>query len=179
MSGPVVHLTEPQKRCWLAQSGTFDIMSKRRGKRGVKQERRKGKEFMDAVHEAYLRHLVEQIWADLEGVMNTGKTGEALEREIQWITEFEERGPYKAIWQRAWRKYVPLPLEAQSAYALMIGIEEAIEVAAQEEEADRQRRGDRSLFDEEECRVFVDEALDKLFREEHGSLEEEDPLDVG
>lgn len=134
---------------------------------------------MDAVHEAYLRHLVEQIWADLEGVMNTGKTGEALEREVQWITEFEERGPYKAIWQQAWRKYVPLPLEAQSAYALMIGIEEAIEVAAQEEEADRQRRGDRSLFDEEECRVFVDEALDKLFREEHGSLEEEDPLDVG
>ena len=147
-------------------------MSERRRKRGVKQERRKGKEFMDAVEEAYLRHLVEQIWADLEGVLKTGKTGEALLHEASWITEFDERGPYKEIWQRAWRKYVPQRLEDQSAWAIMVGLEETIQVAAQEEEAERQRRGDKSIFEEEEYQVFVDEALDKLFREEHGSLED-------
>lgn len=147
-------------------------MSQRRRKRGVKQERRKGKEFMDAVEEAYLRHLVEQIWADLEGVLKTGKTGEALLQEASWITEFEERGPYKETWQRTWRSYVPQPLDAQPDWAIVIGIEEAVQTAAQEEEAERKRRGDKSIFEEEEYHVFVDEALDKLFREEHGSIEE-------
>ena len=148
-------------------------MSERRRKRGVKQEQRKGKEFMDAVEEAYLRHLVEQIWADLHGVLKTGKTGDALLTEAAWITDFQERGPYKEIWHRAWCKYVPQPLEAQSAWAILLGIEEAIQAAAQEEEAERQRRGDKSFFDEEEYHTFVDEALDKLFKEEHGSIEDE------
>lgn len=147
-------------------------MSERRRRRGVKQERRKGKEFMDAVEEAYLRHLVEQIWADLEGVLKTGKTGEALLQEAGWITEFGERGPYKEIWQRAWRSYVPQPLDAQPDWAIVIGIEEAVQAAAREEEAARKGRGDKSIFEEEEYHVFVDEALDKLFREEHGSLED-------
>ncbi len=149
-------------------------MSERRGKRGVKRERRKGKEFMDAVHEAYRRHLVEEIWADLEGVLKTGKTEEALLQEAKWITDFEERGPYKEIWQRAWRTYVPQPLESQPAWAIVTGIEQAVLTASQEEEAERQRRGDTSFFDEEQYHAFVSDALEKLFREEHGSLEEAD-----
>lgn len=149
-------------------------MSERRRKRGVKQERRKGKEFMDAVEEAYLRHLVEQIWADLQGVLKTGRTGTQLLQDIQWITEFDERGMYKEIWQRAWQRYVPRPLESQSPWAILTGIEEAIQAAAQEEETERQRRGDRSFFDEQEYHTFVDEALDKLFKEEHGSIEDEE-----
>ncbi len=145
---------------------------RKKGKK--KRGRRKGKEFMDAVHEAYLRYLVEEIWADLEGVLKTGKTGEALLHEAQWIMEFEERGPYKEIWQRAWRSYVPRPLESQSTWAIVLGIGEAVEVAAQQEEAERQRRGDKSFFDEGEYHSFVSDALGKLFREEHGSLEEAD-----
>ncbi len=146
---------------------------RKKGKKGKKKQgQRKGKEFMDAVHEAYLRHLVEEIWADLEGVLKTGKTGEALLHEAQWITEFEERAPYKEIWQRTWRSYVPQPLESQSTWAIVLGIGEAVEVAAQQEEAERQRRGDKSFFDEEQYLTFVAEALEKLFREEHGSLEE-------
>ncbi|MEE9181541.1 MAG: hypothetical protein V3U33_03120 [candidate division NC10 bacterium] len=141
-------------------------------KKGKKKKgRKKGKEFMDAAHEAYLRHLVEEIWADLEEVL---KTGETLLHEAQWITEFEERGPYKEIWQRAWRTYVPQPLESQSPGAIVLGIEEAVEAAAQEEEAERQRRGDKSFFEEEQYQSFVTDALEKLFREEHGSLEEAD-----
>ncbi len=149
-------------------------MSEGRRKKGKKQGRRKGKEFMDAVHEAYLRHLVEQIWADLEGVRKTNKTGEALLKEAKWITEFAERGPFKEIWQRAWRTYVPQPLESQSPGAIVLGIGEAVEAASREEEVERQRRGEKSLFEDEEYLVFVDEALDKLLREEHGSLEEAD-----
>ncbi|MFQ5881869.1 MAG: hypothetical protein ACE5I9_05285 [Candidatus Methylomirabilales bacterium] len=136
--------------------------------------RRKGKEFMDAVHEAYLRHLVEEIWADLEGVLKTGKTGEALRQETKWITEFEERGPYKEVWQQAWRTYVPQPLESQPPWAIVTGIEEAVLAASREEEAERQRRGDKSFFEEQEYHTFVNEALEKLFREEGGSIEEED-----
>jgi hypothetical protein len=145
------------------------------GRRGKKKRgRRKGKEFMDAVHEAYLRHLLEEIWADLEGVLKTGKTGAALLEEAKWITEFEERGPYKEIWQRAWRTYVPQPLESQPAWAIVLGIEEAVEAASREEEAERQRRGDKSFFDEEQYHTFVSEALEKLFKEEHGSIEDDD-----
>ena len=126
---------------------------------------------MDAVHEAYLRHLVEEIWADLEGALTSA---ERVRQETAWITEFEDRGSYKEIWQRAWKKYVPQPLEAQSAWAIVVGIEEAVEAAAREEEAERQQRGEKSIFEDEEYLVFVDEALDKLFREELGSIEEAD-----
>ena len=143
------------------------------GRRGKKKRgRRKGKEFMDAVHEAYLRHLLEEIWADLEGVLKTGTTGGS--QEAKWITEFEERGPYKEIWQRAWRTYVPQPLESQPAWAIVLGIEETVEAASREEEAERQRRGDKSFFDEEQYHTFVSEALEKLFKEEHGSIEDDD-----
>jgi hypothetical protein len=145
------------------------------GRRGKKKRgRRKGKEFMDAVHEAYLRHLLEEIWADLEGVLKTGTTGGS--QEVKWITEFEERGPYKEIWQRAWRIYVPQPLESQPAGAIVLGIEEAVEAASREEEAERQRRGDKSFFDEEQYHTFVSEALEKLFKEEHGSIEDENEI---
>ncbi len=145
------------------------------GRRGKKKRgRRKGKEFMDAVHEAYLRHLLEEIWADLERVLKTGTTGGS--QEAKWISEFEERGPYKEIWQRAWRTYVPQPLESQPAWSIVLGIEETVEAASREEEAERQRRGDKSFFDEEEYHTFVSEALEKLFKEEHGSIEEEDEI---
>ncbi len=149
-------------------------MAREGRRKGKKQGRRKGKEFMDAVHEAYLRHLVEEIWAGLEAVLKTGKTGEALLQEARWITEFEERGPYKDIWQRAWRKCLPQPLEVQSSWAIITGITEAVELASREEEAERQRRGDKSLFDEEDYHAFVSDALGKLFTEEQGSLEEAD-----
>ncbi len=145
------------------------------GRRGKKKRgRRKGKEFMDAVHEAYLRHLLEEIWADLERVLKTGTTGGS--QEAKWISEFEERGPYKEIWQRAWRTYVPQPLESQPAWSIVLGIEETVEAASREEEAERQRRGDKSFFDEEQYHTFVSEALEKLFKEEHGSIEEEDEI---
>ena len=145
------------------------------GRRGKKKRgRRKGKEFMDAVHEAYLRHLVEEIWADLEGVLKTGTTGGS--KEAKWITEFDERGPYKEIWQRAWRTYVPQPLESQPAWAIVLGIGETVEAASREEEAERQRREDKSFFDEEQYHTFVGEALEKLFKEEHGSIEDEDEI---
>lgn len=147
-------------------------MTEARRKKGKgKKGRRKGKEFMDAVHEAYLRHLVEEIWADLEGALTSA---EGVRQETVWITEFEERGSYKEIWQRAWKKYVPQPLEAQPAWAIVVGIQEAVSAAAQEEEVDRQRRGDKSFFDDEQYHAFVSDALDKLFKEEHGSLEEAD-----
>lgn len=145
-------------------------MTEQRRKKGKKKiGRRKGKEFMDAVHEAYLRYLVEEIWTDLEGAL---KTGEA--KETAWITEFEERGPYKEIWQRAWKKYVPQPLASQTPWAIVMGIEEAVSAAAQEEEADRQRRGEKSFFEEEDYEAFVHDALHKLLTEESGSLEEAD-----
>jgi hypothetical protein len=147
-------------------------MAEGRKKKKKEKGRRKGKEFMDAVHEAYLRHLVEEIWADLEGVLKTGTTGGS--QEAKWITEFEERGPYKEIWQRAWRTYVPQPLESQTPWAIVIGIEETVEAASREEEAERQRRGDKSFFDEEQYHTFVSEALGKLFKEEHGSIEDDD-----
>ncbi|MEA3509692.1 MAG: hypothetical protein U9R33_04405 [candidate division NC10 bacterium] len=149
---------------------TEEGRKKKKGKRG----RRKGKEFMDAVHEAYLRHLVEEIWADLEGVLKTGTTGGS--QEAKWITEFEDRGPYKEIWQRAWHTFVPQQLESQPAWAIVLGIQEVVEAASREEEAERQRRGDKSFFDEEQYHTFVSEALEKLFKEEHGSIEEEDEI---
>jgi hypothetical protein len=40
----------------------------------------------------------------------------------------------------------------------------------------RQRREDKSFFDEEQYHTFVSEALEKLFKEEHGSIEEEDEI---
>jgi hypothetical protein len=143
----------------------MEAQRRKRGKRG----RRKHKEFMDAALDAYIRHLALQKWREMTDLQET--LGVDLVRTAREAGRFPERGAYRGIWERWWQDEV-VAHAAASAAPLFECIETAIQPALREEIDIRQQHGDVPLGDTLAYKVFLDQALDRLFEEEAGSLEE-------
>ena len=142
-------------------------MRERRRRRG--KGRRQGKEFMDAALDAYIRHLALQKWREVTDLQDT--TELPIESAIRDCGDFSERGPYRDIWQRWWRTAAVSP-GSDPKTSLFGGIEAAIQGALHEEVEARQHVGDVPIEDGLAYKAFIDHALDHLFEEEAGSLEE-------
>lgn len=140
------------------------MSERRKGKRGKK----KGKEFMDAVYDAYVRYAALRKWQDVEGILATGTPAEAALKEAG---HFPERGPYRAIWEDCWQSHVS---GAEQESPMLGAIEAAVGDAVERETEERKRIGDRPLAEDPDFKRFVDSALDQLFAEEAGTLEELD-----
>lgn len=137
-----------------------------------KKGRRKGKEFMDAAREAFVRHLALEKFREVEDMKETLGFDDA--KAAQEACTFLERGPYREIWRRHWREVV-LPAASGSPGAALLGaMEEAIASALLDEEAARGERGDRPLDEDPEYKAFVDASMERLFREQAGELEQLD-----
>ena len=143
-------------------------MERRRRGKGGKQGRRKSKEFMDAALEAYIRHLALQKWREVTDLQET--VGIDTAQAICEAGRFLERGAYRDIWERCWRSEVTAD-RAPSA-PLFGSIEAAVQRALRQEIDARRQCGDASLEDTLAYKGFLDRALDQLFEEEAGSLEE-------
>ncbi len=141
-----------------------------RGERqhGRKDGRRKGKEFMDAALDAYIRYLALQKWREI----TDRQEREGIEgiQAVQSLGHFSERGVYQDIWQRWWQNEV-VP-KIPSAPSLLGCIELAIRGALTEEIAARKQRGDVAVEDTVGYKAFLDYALESLFAEEAGIIEE-------
>jgi hypothetical protein len=139
-----------------------------RRRRGGKRGRRKSKEFMDAALEAYIRHLALDKWREVTDLQETA----GVDR-VQALAEsghFQERGMYRHLWERWWQKEV---LGQTSTDVPLFGcIEAALGGALREEREARQQQGETLLEDTLAYKTFLDRALDRLFAEEAGSLEE-------
>lgn len=133
-----------------------------------KRGKKKGKEFMDAVYEAYVRYVALTKWRDLEGMTAAGIAPMAA---LAQAGQFPERGRYRAIWEEVWQSRLG---EAQPGPALLGLIETALSAALEREMEDRKRTRDRPVDEDPEFKGFVDRALDQLFAEEAGTLEEID-----
>jgi len=140
-----------------------------RGRRGGRQGRRKNKEFMDAAVDAYIRHLALEKWRQVTDLQEAA--GLDLKQAMHEAGRFAERGVYGDIWRRWWKRQVRAYMVAPSM-PLFGHIEAAMQAAVQEERQARRRRGDVTLEDTLPYKAFVDEALDRLFEEEAGSIEE-------
>lgn len=142
---------------------------RRRGKGGGGKGRRKGKEFMDAALDAYVRHLALQKWREVTDRQET--LGEGALQAVQAAGNFAGCGLYQEIWERWWDAEV-VAVKGAPETSLFGCIEAAIQGALTEEIDTRRERGDVPLEDGLAYKTFVDHALDRLFEEEAGSLEE-------
>jgi hypothetical protein len=143
-------------------------MEARRRKRG-KQGRRKSKEFMDAALDAYMRHLALEKWRQVIDLQDT--LGVDPVEAVREAGRFPEWGPYRSIWERWWQTQVVDVAGALPA-PLLGCIEAAVQGALREEIEARRQQGDARLEDTLAYKAFLDHALDRLFAEEAGSIEE-------
>ncbi len=148
-------------------------MSERRRRRrkggGGGRGRRTGKGFMDAALDAYVRHLALEKWREV--LDRQDALGESLHEASQASGHFAGCGPYQDIWERWWRDDV-VAVQETPGTSLFGCIEAAVQGALREEISTRQQRGDAPLEDGVAYRTFVDHAMNRLFAEEAGSLEE-------
>ena len=131
-----------------------------------KQGRRKGKEFMDAALDAYVRYLALEKWREVTDLQETLDMDAA--QAVREAGHFPERGAYRAVWERHWQEQVVW----ETQEPLFGRIEAAVRAAMGEERALRQQRGDLLLEDTLAYKAFLDQALDHLFEEEAGAIEE-------
>jgi hypothetical protein len=143
----------------------METQRRRRGKRG----RRKNKEFMDAALDAYIRHLALEKWREVNDLREAADLDSA--QAVGEVGHFHERGVYRDLWERCWQREVVAQITGPMA-SLLGCIEIAIQGAVREEIEARQQCGDVTLEDTPAYKRFLDLALDRLFEEEAGSLEE-------
>lgn len=143
-------------------------MEERRRRRG-KQGRRKSKEFMDAALDAYIRHLALAQWRDVTDLQET--LGVDVLQAVCEAGSFPQRGAYRDIWERWWQNEV-IAHAAEPTLSLFGGIEAAVRGALRQEIDARQQHSDVTIEDTPAYKAFLDHALDRLFEEEAGSLEE-------
>lgn len=140
-----------------------------RRRKGGKRGKRKGKEFMDAAIDAYVRDLALEKWRQVTDLQES--LGIDIAQAVRDAGCFPERGPYRNIWERWWQMEV-VAAAAAPASPLLGCIEVAVDGALKEEIIARGQRGDATLEDTLDYKAFLDRALDHLFEEEEGSIEE-------
>lgn len=138
----------------------------RRRRKGGKRGRKKSKEFMDAALDAYIRDLALEKWRQVTDLQET--LGVDLAQAVRDAGSFPERDAYRSIWERWWQAEVV----AGQISSLLGCIEAAVRGALGEEIETRQQQGDKSLEDTLDYTTFLSRALDHLFEEEAGSIEE-------
>jgi hypothetical protein len=142
---------------------------KDRRRKGGKRGKQKGKEFMDAALDAYIRDLALEKWRQVTDMQES--LGVDLAQAVRDVGSFPERRAYRKIWERWWQEQVVTVAVAQTS-PLLGCIEVAVRGALREEIETRQQQGDKSLEDTLDYTTFLSRALDHLFEEEAGSIEE-------
>lgn len=133
-------------------------------RKGKKQGRKKGQEFPDVAMEAFIRYLALEKWREIQD-LREALVGDELKEALQEAGRFQARGKYQGIWQKHWHRSVVDQLFLQEGGVLFGAIEQAVKASVEEEEAERRRRGDPSLFEERDFRAFMVFSLERLFSE--------------
>lgn len=141
-------------------------MEKKKRKDG-KGSRRKSKEFMDAALDAYIRHLALEKWREINDLRES--SGMSPREALREAGRFPERGPYRQLWTRRWEEEVSAD---SSTGALFEQIETVVREALEEEIRQRKACADPSIEDTLGYKRFIDHALERLFNEAAGTIEE-------
>jgi hypothetical protein len=141
---------------------------KRRG--GKKRGRQAGKEFMDAAMDGYIRDLALRCWREFEDLSEAHGDPD---RALGEVGTFTGAGSYRPLWVEAWRRHVwPAP---QGPAAPLFGrIEAAVREALLAERAARAEHGEPTIEDTPDYQEFVARALNVLYQEASGEIEELD-----
>ncbi len=141
----------------------------RKGNRepGRKRGRKRESQFMDAAIDGYIRDLALHRWRDFEDLSEGHGDPE---RALQEAGVFVEAGPYRPLWQEAWRKHV-WPGQQPRPMHLFGCMEAAVREALLAEKVQRAERGDDTIEDTPGYKEFVARALNQLLEEASGELE--------
>ena len=140
-----------------------------RGKK--KGKRRKGKEFMDAVLDGYIRDQALHKWREVDGLVQGAGVGWG--QALRDAAEFPEKGPYQDIWRQWWGREMPAG-ETPADDTVFASIEAAVRGAVLDEREERKRRADPLLEDSAQYKAFVSRAMENLLGEASGEIEEWD-----
>jgi hypothetical protein len=140
-----------------------------RRRKGGKRGRKKSKELMDAALDGYIRGLALEKWREVTDLQES--LGVDIAQAFRDAGSFPQRGSYRNIWERWWQNEV-VAVAGPPDTPLIGCIESAVRGALIEEIKARQQKGDRQLEDTLGYKTFLDNALDHLFEEEEGSIEE-------
>ena len=146
----------------MARSGKWDP-SRKRG-------RTRQSHFMDVAIDGYIRDLALHRWRDFEDLSETHGDPE---RALEEAGAFQEAGPYRPLWQEAWRKHVS-PGRQPRPMHLFGCMEAAVREALLAEMAQRAAGGDVTIEDTPGYKEFVARALNRLLEEASGEIEEFD-----
>jgi hypothetical protein len=147
------------------------VSGRGRGEGRRKRGRAHGKEFMDAALDGYIRDIALQRWRDYEDLADVyaQDPGRALAEAGAPLGA----GPYRELWQEAWRRSIwPGPEGPQEH--LFARIERVVRDCLLAEREERVRRGDPAIEDTPGYKEFVSRALNNLYREASGEIEELD-----
>lgn len=146
------------------------MAGKGKGK-GGKRGRQSGKEFMDAALDGYIRDLALHLWRDYEDLCDVH--GEGSPAALSEAGASLGLGPYHALWQEAWSRHV-WPGQADAEPHLFGRFESAVREGLLAERDARAERGDLAIEDTPGYKEFVRRAMDNLYMEASGEIEELD-----
>ncbi len=149
------------------RSGTARFGRRKKGKQG----RKKGKEFIDNVDEAYTDQISMSAWREVEAVLASSSSFEAGIGQLRSHGDFMHRGEYAPIWRKNWEKAIGL-VELAANYPERLGIvRDAVTKSVNEENEARALAGQPPVVDEEEGQKFIDYAIDRIIEEADGEIE--------
>ncbi|MFP6871177.1 MAG: hypothetical protein VCE91_17920 [Nitrospinota bacterium] len=146
---------------------------KGRRKKGGGGGRKKAKEFMDVADQAFAHQAAMSVWREVEGVIDASPSPKEGAVRLRSLGTFEDRGEFAPIWQKNWEDaWGRTENAATPPERLEIVMSVVVKSFEQENEA-RLEAGLPLIIDEREGQQFIDFALNRLFEEAGGEIEEE------
>ncbi len=142
------------------------------GRGGGKAGRKKAKEFMDVADEAFAHQVAMAVWHEAEAVLGASPSVEEGLRRLRELGSFEDRGRFAPIWKSHWEAALGRIGPAASPSDRLGFLREAVLKSIEEEDEARQREGLPRLIDEDEGQRFIEFALNRMFEEASGEIEE-------
>jgi len=146
---------------------------RRQRRRSSEGGRKKAKEFLDVADQAFVHQVAVTVWRGAEEVLAlSGSRAEGIER-LRGAGDFEDRGAFAPLWRKNWLEALDRLAAAAGPPERLGVLREMVVRSVDEEEEARRRAGLPRLVDEEEGQRFIDFAMDRLFEEASGEIEEE------
>lgn len=142
-----------------------------RGRGRGRGGRKKGKHFMDAVTDAYIRDMALDKWREVDDLVEAA--GLSLKEAVAEAGQFASKGPYQEFWAAWWRREVQAA-GAPASGELMGRIEASVRGALGEEISRRAAEGQPAIEDTPHYTAFVGRAMDTLLADSEGEIEDFD-----
>ncbi len=143
----------------------------RRGRK--KKGRKKAKEFMDVADQAFAHQAAMSVWREAEEVIDASPSLIEGVNRLRTLGSFEDRGAFAIIWQKKWENAWGRIEDAATPPERLKIVMSVVMNSFEQEDKARLEAGLPLIIDEGEGQQFICFALERLFEEAGGEIEEE------